>query len=541
MNGRLADALQSRYGMLLLALLILAVLTATALVLRPLTPIDETRYVGVAWEMWLRGDFLLPFKNGAPYSHKPPLMIWLFQAGWAAFGVNEWWPRLVSPLVSAANLLLTMTLARRLWPGRTDIAGPAVLVLCSCLLWTFFSTAAMFDIIVAFFTLLGMHGTLLVAEGKLRRGFVCLGVAIGLGVLTKGPVILLHVLPVALLAPWWTAQRRWGRWFGGVLLAVLLGAAIALAWAIPAGMAGGEEYRKAIFFGQTANRMVESFAHKRPLWWYLPLLPVMLFPWLVWPGLWRALGSFVRHDLDRGGRFCLAWMLPVLVAFSLISGKQPHYLIPLFPAFALFAARALVDEQRVRGLWLPLLAALLMGMALLLMAAGWLGTPWEIAGPPEIWPGLLLMAAAAGVYVLCRRVSKPLAALALFGAMASALLQLALIAPLYPAYDVRIMAAAIHQAQASGHPVAHLGDYNDQFHFAGRLQTPLALPDNDEALKAWLRVHPDGDAVIYTKDMRRLADVKAIAAQPYLAGGVALLDAPAAMAWLAAQPASDKH
>jgi hypothetical protein len=65
--------------------------------------------------------------------------------------------------------------------------------------------------------------------------------------------------------------------------------------------------------------------------------------------------------------------------------------------------------------------------------------------------------------------------------------------------------------------------------------------DNDEALKAWLRVHPDGDAVIYTKDMRRLADVKAIAAQPYLAGGVALLDAPAAMATLAAQQASDKH
>ena len=89
MNGRLADALRSRYGMLLLALIILGLLSAVAIFLRPLTPIDETRYVGVAWEMWLRGDFLLPIKNGAPYSHKPPLMIWLFQAGWAAFGVNR--------------------------------------------------------------------------------------------------------------------------------------------------------------------------------------------------------------------------------------------------------------------------------------------------------------------------------------------------------------------------------------------------------------------------------------------------------------------
>jgi 4-amino-4-deoxy-L-arabinose transferase-like glycosyltransferase len=130
----------------------LAILTVVAFVARPMTPIDETRYIGVAWEMWLRGDFLVPFKNGAPYSHKPPLMIWLFQAGWTLFGVNEWWPRLVSPLVSAFSLLLTRSLARRLWPGRTDVGESAVLILVSCLLWTFFSTAAMFDVILAFCT-----------------------------------------------------------------------------------------------------------------------------------------------------------------------------------------------------------------------------------------------------------------------------------------------------------------------------------------------------------------------------------------------------
>ena len=368
--------------MLLLALLLLALLAAAAILARPLTPIDETRYVGVAWEMWLRGDFLLPIKNGAPYSHKPPLMIWLFQAGWAAFGVNEWWPRLVAPLVSALNLLLTLALARRLWPGRDEIAGPAVLVLCSGLLWTFFSTAAMFDIILALFTLIGMHGIVLAAEGKSRSGFACLGVAVGLGILTKGPVILLHLLPVALLAPWWSGRRRSARWFGGVLLALLLGAAIALAWAVPAGLAGGEEYRKAIFFGQTANRMVESFAHKRPLWWYLPLLPVMVFPWFVWPGLWRAAFVFARGGLDRGGRFCLAWLLPVLLAFSLISGKQPHYLIPLFPAFALLAARAVADEQRVKGLWLPALAAAAIGAVLLVLAGVWPGVLPDMAGRP---------------------------------------------------------------------------------------------------------------------------------------------------------------
>ena len=103
---------------LLLSLLLLAALTAVALLTRPLMPIDETRYVSAAWEMWLRGDFLVPFKNGEPYSHKPPFMFWMFHAGWALFGVNDWWPRLVLPLFSAGALLLTYSLARRLWPRR---------------------------------------------------------------------------------------------------------------------------------------------------------------------------------------------------------------------------------------------------------------------------------------------------------------------------------------------------------------------------------------------------------------------------------------
>ena len=103
-------------GLFLLSLILLAVLTLVAMLTRTLIPIDETRYVSAAWEMWLRGDFLVPFKNGEPYSHKPPFMFWMFHAGWALFGVNDWWPRLVSPLFSAGSLLLTCLLAHRLWP-----------------------------------------------------------------------------------------------------------------------------------------------------------------------------------------------------------------------------------------------------------------------------------------------------------------------------------------------------------------------------------------------------------------------------------------
>lgn len=530
-------------GRLLLSLLLLAALTAVALLTRPLIPVDETRYLSVAWEMWLRGDFLVPFKNGEPYSHKPPFMFWMFHAGWALFGVSDWWPRLVLPLFSAGALLLAYPLARRLWPQRSGIGGQAVLILASASLWIVFSTSVMFDVMLAFWVLLGMHGVLDAAHGR-RRGFVVLGIAIGLGVLTKGPVILLNLLPITALAPWWNQERpggrdpvkqqfNWGRWFGGVALAVLLGAAIALAWAIPAGIAGGEAYQKAIFWGQTANRMVESFAHRRPFWWYVPLLPLLLFPWFVWPGFWRALAHHRRTGLDRGTRFCLAWMLPVFIAFSFISGKQPHYLVPLFPGFALLAARVLADCPNPR-VGLPALLAMGFGVALMLAASGRIAAIYEeAAGLPALWPGAVLVLLALTAWAAGRRGVPPVPNLALLGAATLALVQLAARPSIEPIYDIKAMALAIGQVQAEGRPVVNAAKYHAQYQFLGRLHAPL-LELHGAGLKRWLAAHPEGYAVIYLKDRQNLTAISARHKQAYRGGAAVLVDAQTATGLLPA-------
>ena len=519
-------------GALVASFAVLALLALLGIVTRPLTPIDETRYVSVAWEMWLRGDFLVPFKNGEAYSHKPPFMFWMFHAGWALFGVTDWWPRLVLPLFSAGALLLTSLLARRLWPQQAGLGGQAALVLASTLLWIVFSTAVMFDVMLAFWVLLGMHGILSAAGGR-RRGFVMLGIAIGMGVLTKGPVILLNLLPITVLAPWWNPGLRWGRWFGGVLLAVLLGAAIALAWAIPAGFAGGETYRNAIFWGQTANRMVESFAHRRPVWWYLPLLPLMLFPWFVWPGFWQALNRQRREGLDRGMRFCLAWMLPVLVAFSFISGKQPHYLIPLFPAFALLTARLLAERPSMR-VGLPALLAAALGIALTLVASGRIPALHDdVALLPPLWVGAVLVLLAAVAWWGGRRGVSAGWTLALLGAGTMALVQVAAMHALQPLYDVKPMARAIRAVQDEGRAVANIATYHAQYQFLGRLEQPLIeLRGADVA--PWLAAHPDAYAVVYLKDREGLAAITARHKQAYRGGAAVLVDTRTAAGLLAA-------
>ena len=72
--------------------------------------------MSVAWEMWLRGDYLVPHLNGTAYSHKPPLLFWLINAGWTIFGINDFWPRIIAPLFGLGCLAMTSLLGRRLYP-----------------------------------------------------------------------------------------------------------------------------------------------------------------------------------------------------------------------------------------------------------------------------------------------------------------------------------------------------------------------------------------------------------------------------------------
>lgn len=524
MNQKFSTTNTAGRAALVTSFIFLATLTIVGIATRPLIPIDETRYVGVAWEMWLHGDFLVPLKNGEIYGHKPPFLFWMIHAGWTLFGVSDLWPRLVTPLFAASALLATCRLANCLWPQHPRIGGQASLVLSGTLLWIIFSTALMFDAVLAFWVLIGMHGVLR-AAAKQRHGFALLGLAIGLGILTKGPVILLHLLPITLLAPWWNPGLAWKRWLGGVGLAVVLGAAIALAWAIPAGIAGGKAYRDEIFWIQTADRMVNSFAHERPIWWYLPLLPLVLFPWLFWPDLWKALTQQRLAGLDRGLRFCIAWILPVLAALSFVSGKQPHYLLPLLPAFALMMARVLLSVQTAR-ITLPVILMLALAVALLALAGGQIPfSQNDRVILPTFWPGTLLGVAALSSFLANRRGVPSVAVLAGLSVAAFACVQWAAKPTIVSRYDVRPLAQAVRQVQEEGRAVANIGSYHAQYQFTGRLEKPLVELRNKDAVAKWIAANPQGYAVVYSKDKNLIDSLSARSKNAYRGKWAALIDA----------------
>lgn len=463
-------------------------------------PIDETRYLAVAWEMRLTSEFLVPHLNGQWYSDKPPLMFWLINLGWSVTGVYAWSARLVTLLCSMLSLVFLGRICLRLelgWHG----ARTAQWLLAGTLYFALFANAIMFDVLLTSCVLAGLLGLLQIEAGENRPGIFMLAAAIGAGILAKGPVMLLDIGFAIVLAPWWSrhAQNRRREFFSAVVCSVLLGIAIALAWAIPAAIRGGPEYARALFLHQTFDRMTSSFAHGRPIWWYFVILPIMLLPWSV---ALRVNLANLRVLLEsKACRFAVAWMIPALAVFCLIDGKQPHYLLPLIPAVAVAGASLIAQgDCKIRN---SMFALLMLAAGTALFALPWLALShaWLVpyAGISPIW-GLSLCGLGVALLLMRQRL-RSAAALALASLIAIDIAESAFAQPMADHNDVTAVAEMIRDAQARGQPIAHIGWHNGLYEFAGRLRMPLQAIHPDQ-IRSWCEQHRDGLIVAMDGDLQ---------------------------------------
>jgi 4-amino-4-deoxy-L-arabinose transferase-like glycosyltransferase len=504
--------IQSKIPSALLWTLLWVALLLSTIFLRPLLPMDETRYFSVAWEMWLRQDWLVPHLNGETYSHKPPLLFWSMLVGWKVFGVVDWWPRLVAPTFGLGCLFLTSRLGARLWPeGNARVIAP--LMLLGSLYWATYTTLTMFDLLVCLWTLVGIHGLLDVRDGRASRGWIIFAVAIGMGVLSKGPVILIFLLPAALFAPFWVPARMvWIKWYVGFFLSLTGGVLIALAWAIPAGTSGGEGYRNAIFWGQSAGRIVDSFAHSRPFWWFAAILPVLILPWLIWPTLLRQIWSGIKNGRifvaaiksDSGLVLLTIWAGISFLVLSSFSGKQPHYLLPLFPALALGAALALerLPENRLirarRDIAPAAALAFLLGIVMLVSPE--VGELFELT----FWDGgetriLGLLVVLVATYFIFRPPESVVSRISTICIVSTIIVASAHVVakPVFDhAYDLETLAKRVADYQAAGYLVANYGKYHGQFNYLGKLTKPVA-ESGDGEIRRQLAANPRLKVIAY--------------------------------------------
>ncbi|WP_062011818.1 glycosyltransferase family 39 protein [Aureimonas sp. AU4] len=329
--------------------LALALFWALSLALRPPIPPDETRYLTVAWEMYLRGDWAVPTLNGQPYHHKPPLLFWLIDSVWTLLGPSRWAAGLVVLATSCLSLFLATRVARSLFPDRRKVWERVAWVMAGTVPFVIYATLILFDLLLTCCVLASFLAMVRLGRtGRWRYG-VLAGLAIGLGVLAKGPVVVIHVAwPIALYPLWRDAAMVPARRFlAGIALALPAALVPVAVWLVPALLGTDGAFARALLWDQSAGRISGNMeaSHPRPFWFYLALLPVLVLPWLLSPPVWRAVPGFrariaeAGRGLDRSRlRMLLAWALGIVAVFSLISGKQPHYVVPTIPLAAILVS-----------------------------------------------------------------------------------------------------------------------------------------------------------------------------------------------------------
>jgi|LauGreDrversion4_2_1035121.scaffolds.fasta_scaffold00065_13 4-amino-4-deoxy-L-arabinose transferase-like glycosyltransferase len=469
-----------------------SLLCAGTVLSRPLLPPDETRYVTVAWESLQRGDFLVSHLNGETYAHKPPLLFWLINLAWVLCGESDTVARSVAPLAAVFSVFLTWRLGLRLWPQAFERAGMAALIHTSSLLWMYFSPVTMFDALLTVFVQGALLGVLRAAGGD-SRGFWQAGLCMGLGILSKGPVLLVFVLPVMLAGSLNKSVNRSRHWLFGVFCSVLLAAVTALAWVIPSALSGGRAYADELLFGQTAGRMVNSFAHRQPFWFYAAVLPPGLLPWLLLGSVWRGL----RGSLSDGGvRFAAVWLGAAFVILSAVSGKQPYYILPAIPAAALLlAAAADRGSQQLRGFeLLPVFGGtVLLGAVPLVVNAMKVFSGTGLQGLVNWRESLVLMATAPGLLLFRRcRTVVVVTAVAVSAVLFQVILVNALTDTLWNGFDLRPMAEFVRN---SNRPVGWFGGYHGQLNYLGGLQFVAELR-GEPAVSEWLSEQPGGILIV---------------------------------------------
>ena len=365
---------------LLLALFVLG----AGIGLRDPWPSDEPRFALVAKQMVASGDWLFPHRGSELYPDKPPMLMWLEATCYLLTGSWRMAFLLPSLLAGLLTLGLTWDLGRRLWNPRVGLFAAAALL--STFLFVFQVKRAQIDPLEMAWITLANWGLLRHCLcGPDWRAFWLGCFAAGLGVITKGVGVLalLMLLPYAYArARGWQGVTRpsgagW-RWFLG---AVTFFAAIAL-WLAPMLIAatsrGTPEYAayvNDILFHQTADRYAGNWSHSKPFWYFLPVLLFNFFPLsLAYPGAiarwWRARGA-----ADPRWFLPLAWVVLVVVFFSLAHGKREVYVMPALPMLALAMAPYLQDIVQTR--WLrtfAFVATLIGGLALVALAVlSWSG------------------------------------------------------------------------------------------------------------------------------------------------------------------------
>jgi len=472
---------------------------------RSLVRPDEGRYAEIAREMALTGDWTTPRLNGIKYFEKPPLQYWMTAAAYRAFGEHEWTARLWAALTGFAGVLMVGFAGARLFGPRAGFY--AALVLASSVLYAAIGHINTLDMGVTFCLTLGLLAFLLAQRGdagtrETRLWMLLAWSAMGFAFLSKGLIGL--ALPGAAVVAYALLQRDISflkrlEPVGGI--AIML--AIALPWIVAVSIAN-PEFAHFFFIREHFQRFLTQVHHRTAPWWYfVPILLAGMLPWTAMLGQ----SLIAAWNGDPGGRsfkprrFLLLYAGVIFLFFSASQSKLASYILPIFPALALFVGEWLT---RIRG---RTLAWVILPIAVLALT-GAIASPFVVNYASEKVPaalygmfskwilaGTLTLLAACCLAMFLARRERLEAALVTLAGGGLLLVQLVMTGheTLSPSFSTAHLAGAIRPLLDadtpfySVHTYEHtlpfyikrtvtLVDYSDEFEFGLEQEPALEIP-----------------------------------------------------------------
>src|SRR3954454_2948961 len=194
---------------------------------------EEGRRILPAVTMLQTGNYLVPQVGSEPYFRKPPLVNWLVAASFKFFGKrNEWAARLPSALCVLAVALAFVTMAR----GSLGANGSLVGALVWMTNFGVVEKGRLIEIEALYVSLAGLAMICWISAWDQKRSpwitWTVPYVILGLGLLAKGPVLLIFFYAVAVAVLYRAGELRSLLHVAhGVGVLLMLG--IFAAWAIP--------------------------------------------------------------------------------------------------------------------------------------------------------------------------------------------------------------------------------------------------------------------------------------------------------------------
>lgn len=310
---------------------------------------DEINFAESAREMLVTGKWRMVQIDFQPFYEKPPFFIWLQAISMKWFGVNEFAARFPNAVFGIITLLTVQNLGEKLYNRRLGVIWAGFFA-CSFLPALYFKSGII-DPVFNYFIFLSLaylfratrfseFESRKASSAKHSRFIITSAVAMGLAILTKGPVALLLAF-LTVLAHFILSKGRLRLNLGDLVSWMFIIIVIIAAWLSLEVKENGVRFIDEFVRYQVRLFSTQDAGHGGP--WYFHFLVVLIgcFPASVF-----ALCSFGKDQVeDNTQSHFRQWMIilliVVLVVFTLVKTKIIHYSSLTFFPVTFLAAHAL--------------------------------------------------------------------------------------------------------------------------------------------------------------------------------------------------------